>query len=157
MKNYTVLLIDDDLSIHESVKTLFKYEIQGEDIQVDSFFGDDTTVEEDSIPFRIELISAFQGAEGVELYKKLQSENKKIDLVLCDIRMPPGQDGKVTIEELYKLEAKLIALVCSAYSDHSLDEIKATIPHKAMITWLEKPFIPAEAREIISVYLEMND
>jgi DNA-binding response OmpR family regulator len=66
-----------------------------------------------------EVIVAKDGAEGLEAYKKALKENKEIDLVLTDIKMP-NMDGIDMLERIYNLNKNQKFIIVSAYKDEHM-------------------------------------
>lgn len=66
-----------------------------------------------------EVIITEDGLEGLEAYKKALKENKKIDLVLTDIKMP-NMDGIEMLENIYALNKNQKFIIVSAYKDEHL-------------------------------------
>lgn len=66
-----------------------------------------------------EVIVAKDGLAGLEIYKKNLKQNKKIDLVLTDIKMP-NMDGIEMLESIYSLNKKQKFIIVSAYKDEKM-------------------------------------
>ncbi|WP_024955028.1 response regulator [Sulfurospirillum arcachonense] len=63
-----------------------------------------------------EVIVAKDGIEGLNIYKDSFSSNKRIDLVLTDIKMP-NMDGIEMLENIYKINQNQKFIIVSAYKD----------------------------------------
>jgi len=66
-----------------------------------------------------EVIVAKDGLEGLSVYKKALKQNKKIDLVLTDIKMP-NMDGIEMLENIHKLNKNQKFIIVSAYKDEEM-------------------------------------
>jgi diguanylate cyclase (GGDEF)-like protein len=62
--------------------------------------------------------------------------------------MPPGWDGLDTIEHLWKEDAGLQVVICTAYSDQPWDEIRDRIGRNDKLLILQKPFNGVEVSQL---------
>lgn len=101
----TILVIDDEKSIRNTLKDVLEYENHS-----------------------VEL--ATNGSEGLELF-----ENKPVDLVLCDIKMPE-MDGIEVLEKLMEKSHEIPVIMISGHGniDTAVDAIK-----KGAYDFIEKP------------------
>ena len=58
-----------------------------------------------------------------------------------DMRMPPGWDGLETIGHLWEADDALQIVICTAYSDHSWDEVASHLGGTDRLLILKKPFV----------------
>ena len=143
-----VLVIDDNAAIHNDFrKTLGSQpvaESRLEDLEKSLFGGTATPTER--VSFRID--SAFQGREALALVQRALAENDPYALAFVDIRMPPGWDGVETIEHLWQCAPDLQAVICTAYSDYSWDDIARRLGQTDSLLILKKPFDTAEVLQV---------
>ncbi len=66
------------------------------------------------------------------------------------MRMPPGIDGVETIFRMWKADPKLQAVICTAYSDRSWEQIIDRLGRTDQLLVLKKPFDPAEVSQMAS-------
>jgi predicted signal transduction protein with EAL and GGDEF domain len=69
-------------------------------------------------------------------------------LAFVDVRMPPGIDGIETTARLLEQDADVNVVVCSAYSDHSWEELIDAIGETDRVLILKKPFDAIEVRQL---------
>ncbi len=105
----TVLVIDDEAQIRE--------------------LADDVLAEQ-----KYQVISASNGAEGIELFRANQ---QSIDVVLLDLKMP-GMDGKQTFQELQKIQSDIKVIFTSGYSE---SEVSTLLRESNRRTFLPKPYV----------------
>lgn len=87
---------------------------------------------------------ATQGEEGVEKIVRALSEGQPFMLAFVDMRMPPGWDGLETIRRMWSVDPRIQAVICTAYSDYSVEEIARRFRSSDSLLILKKPFDPAE-------------
>lgn len=83
------------------------------------------------------VTTASNGFQAVELYKTAIQYGRKADIALLDYDIVGGFDGFQTLEELKKMDPRIIGILMTGHSDHS--EIKTYRQH-GFSGLLEKPF-----------------
>ncbi len=152
--NRRVLVIDDQESIQEDFQKILgrrQAATQGLRSARSAFFGEEK--QQDDEP-HFELSMASQGLEGVALAKRFFAEGHPFALAFVDVRMPPGIDGLHTIKELWQHDSQMQVVICTAYSDYSLDEITTELGHSDRLLILKKPFDPVEVRQLACALTE---
>jgi signal transduction histidine kinase len=143
-----ILVIDDNPTIHSDFKKI----LCGGNASGDrlSKMAADLFGEEEQKPSNAdyELSSAFQGREGLAAVVEARRQNRPFEMAFVDIRMPPGWDGIETIQHLWEVEPELPVVICSAYSDYSLNQIVAKLGLSDKFVVLKKPFEPIEAIQL---------
>jgi len=89
MNNFTMMYVEDDVDAQKWMKIILEDEVK-------------------------ELYQAFNGAEGLEIYKK-----HKPDVILTDINMPV-LNGLDMSKEIKRLDAKQPILILSAFNDREI-------------------------------------
>jgi two-component system, cell cycle sensor histidine kinase and response regulator CckA len=143
-----ILVIDDNVAIHEDFQKI----LGGKSAPVSRL----NRVEEElfgapaksapRVPFRIDCAS--QGQEALMLLERSLAANDPYALAFVDIRMPPGLDGIETIERMWQICPDLQAVICTAYSDYSWDEIINRFGHTDNLLILKKPFETVEVLQV---------
>ncbi|HLU47728.1 MAG TPA: diguanylate cyclase, partial [Planctomycetota bacterium] len=145
--NPRVLIVDDNRAIHEDFRKTLGATISehGELAALEAeLFGTRTAVGPDVF----ELTSAYQGEEALDLVRNARDQGEPFALAFVDVRMPPGLDGVATTERLLEQDPDINIVICSAYSDHSWEEIAATIGKTDRVLILKKPFDTIEVRQL---------
>lgn len=144
-----ILIVDDNPEIHKDfIKILSKHEnrpaITGKDI----LFG---TIKK---PFELadapnyQIDSALQGQEALELVRVALSRGEPYALAFIDMRMPPGWNGIETIKKIWNVDSTIQMVICSAYSDHSWEEITQELGGSENFLILKKPFEMIEISQL---------
>ncbi len=143
-----ILIVDDNPAIHEDFRKILgaKSDAQSRLDSIESeLFGEASTSLERT-GFRID--SAHQGQEALELIQKALAENDPYVLAFVDVRMPPGWDGVETLERIWQCCPELQAVICTAYSDYSWDDMTRRLGHTDNLLILKKPFETVEVLQL---------
>lgn len=142
-----ILIVDDNPDIHQDYRKILTPEaVAGglRDLESQVFGIRDNRAE----PERYEVDSAYQGAEALEMVKASLRENRPYALAFVDMRMPPGWDGLETIERIWEIESEIQVVICTAYSDHSREDIIARTGRAHRLVILKKPFDMSEVAQL---------
>jgi signal transduction histidine kinase len=77
-----------------------------------------------------------------------RNEGRPYAVAFVDMRMPPGWDGLETIEHLWKTDPELQVVICTAYTDHSWEDIVRRLGHDDRLLILQKPFSSIEVSQL---------
>ena len=144
-----ILIIDDNAEIHRDFRKVLG-RANSEDTELDeleALFGDQPVDPRARAP-EIQVDSAYQGEEGVEMVRQALEEGRPYSLAFIDVRMPPGIDGIQTTKKIWELDPEIQVVVCSAYSDYSWQDIVQELTHTSRFLVLKKPFESIEVRQL---------
>lgn len=68
------------------------------------------------------------------------AEGRAYAMAFVDMRMPPGWDGIETIEKIWAIYPDLQMVICTAYSDYTLEDMIARLGQTDRFVLLKKPF-----------------
>ncbi|MEM9456519.1 MAG: response regulator [Myxococcota bacterium] len=150
---YRVLVIDDNPAIHEDFMKI----IQGmqrkslaSDALAAKIFRDEAANESAAREVAVEMDTASQGEEGVEMIRKAVEENRPYSLAIVDMRMPPGWNGIETLREMWKWDGNIQTVICTAYSDHSWEDYRRELGDRPGLLILKKPVEPVVLMQAVS-------
>jgi two-component system NtrC family sensor kinase len=140
-----VLLIDDMPSIHDDFRRILEPARASPTLAASegALFGVAATV---FATFQLDCASS--GEEGLKLLRAALLQGRPYALAFVDMRMPAGWDGVRTVEELWREDIKLQVVVCTAYSDHPLEQALARLGSPDRLLVLKKPFDPIEVSQL---------
>jgi len=146
-QNLRVLVIDDNCAIHEDFRKILQAKVGEESFAHarEELFGDPPLSE---ALVRFELDCVDQGQAGLTLVQRALNEGRPYAVAFVDMRMPPGWDGLETIERLWKEDAGIQVVICTAYSDQPWDEITKRIGRNDKLLILQKPFNSIEVLQL---------
>lgn len=147
-RNQRILIIDDNTSIHDDVRKILGVPEKADsalDAEAASLF--DVKVEAvNDVEFEID--SAFQGQDGLDMVQHALDEGRPYAMAFVDVRMPPGWDGIETISRIWKMYPELQVVICTAYSDHSWEEMINAVGKTDSLVILKKPFDTIEVLQL---------
>ena len=152
--NRRILVVDDNASIHEDFRKILGDPTAAQAELADArsaFFGGDP---EPAPEMTYEIDSAYQGEEGLAKVVASLGCARPYALVFVDVRMPPGWDGIETLARIFETDARIQAVICTAYSDHSWDQVLARLGRSDRLLILKKPFDNIEMQQLASSLTE---
>ena len=153
---YRILVIDDNVAIHNDFKKILCAANDDSSQLADAesvLFGEAKREPENVLP-EFEIDSAYQGEEGLAFVKKAVEAGRPYALAFVDMRMPPGWDGIETIGQFWREDPALQVVICTAFSDHSWDEMTRRLGRTDRLLILKKPFDTIEARQLACALTE---
>ncbi len=160
---FRILVVDDNPAIHEDFRKILDMgnsATSKADNILDAFLSDPAQSRESGEsaggfePKNFEIVSAHQGQEALELIEQSLLEGNPFSLAFVDVRMPPGWDGVQTLEKIFAIEKDIQAVICTAYSDYSYEEMMSTLGASERLLILKKPFDPIEVQQLANAMVE---
>ncbi|MEM9457349.1 MAG: response regulator [Myxococcota bacterium] len=149
-----ILVIDDERAIHDDIRRVLKTSYRTDEdlaaLEALLFNGNEDPSNQGSaneLP-ECEILSEYQGQDAVQRLEQELGQGRRFDLAIVDMRMPPGWDGLRTVEELWKRDESLPVAFCTAYSDHTVEQVAQRLDRDS-IPWLSKPFHSQQLKDIV--------
>ncbi|MBW2603973.1 MAG: response regulator [Deltaproteobacteria bacterium] len=149
-----ILVVDDNPNIFGDFQAILQGTIDNSDLDAlnTELFGGEV---KNAVPCgSYQLDYASQGKEGYEKVKQALRQEQPYQLAFVDMRMPPGWDGLETIEPIRQVDPHIQIVICTAYSDHSWEEITQRLGISDNLLILKKPFDVAEVTQLASALVE---
>lgn len=148
-----ILVIDDQSQIHETFARIFRGDNRNQhdldDFEARFLSNDSDPLVQHSVTAPVfALTHAYSGEEGVHEVQKSIDNDEAFSVAFVDMRMPKGMDGLATIKRLWRIDPNLQVVICTAYSDHTWDDIVASLGYSDRLLLLRKPFEQDEARQL---------
>lgn len=136
-----VLIADDDDSILDCYRKAF-----GDKEQTDYMKALDSleaelfeSVESSAAGPRFSVTACSQGREAIDLAARAANEGRPYDVVILDVRMPPGIDGVEAGTQIRKLDPKVEIVFVTGFSDIPRDELERRVPPPLKLHYFNKP------------------
>ncbi len=143
--NRRILIVDDNQAIHADFRKILAAPdaaaARVDELEAMLFSTSDVVA---ARPSEFELDSAFQGREALERVQAANACGRPYAVAFVDMRMPPGWDGLETIEHVWRADPLLQVVICSAYSDHSWEDLRTRLGESDALLIIKKPFDPIE-------------
>ncbi len=146
-----VLVIDDNLSIHEDFKKILgqqesEPELSFREIEKQLFEEGEGPSKKFEQAFELDF--APNGEEGINKVQAALEVDEPFSIAFVDMRMGVGMGGIETIKKLWEIDHEIQVVICTAYSDHSWEEISRQVGETDSFLILKKPFELMEVRQI---------
>jgi signal transduction histidine kinase len=141
-----ILVVDDNVKIHEDIRKLLVPSAPSDELGAleAELFGAGRP--RDSSP-GFELDFADRGEVAAELVARSLDRGALYAVAFVDVRMP-GWDGVRTATELWRLDARIQIVFCTAYSDYAWEDFATKLRATDSFIVLKKPFDPIEVRQL---------
>ena len=113
-----------------------------------AFCSGDVQSKVSSPEFSFQIDSAYQGEDGLKLVEESLAAGSPYAMAFIDMRMPPGWNGITTSQEIWKIDSNMPIVICTAYTDHTWEEIITELPRSELLLILKKPFDNIELKQM---------
>jgi PAS domain S-box-containing protein len=151
---HRILVVDDNPAIHDDFrKILIPRSAANKDLGAAAarLFGRPSRRTE---ALRFEIDCASRGQEGLDKVRAAAREERLYSMAYVDVRMPNGWDGIETICRIWQEHPNLLVVICTAFSDHSWEEIQERLGFSDRFLILKKPFDNLEVRQLTWALVE---
>lgn len=100
----------------------------------------------ENLGYRVDSVSS--GEQAIQFIK-----DSPVDLIILDMLMEPGINGRRTYEEILKLQPEQKAIIASGFSES--DEVKSTLQLGAT-TYIKKPYSMEKLGQAVKKSLRNN-
>jgi signal transduction histidine kinase len=148
--NNRILIVDDNQAIHTDFRKILQSVAKSAQITGGALEAllQIKVDKKDEVTRQYVVDSALQGQEAVEKVKRAKANDAPYAMAFVDMRMPPGWDGVQTIKHLWEVDASLLCVICTAYSDHSWDDMVRQLGDTDHLLILKKPFDVVEVKQL---------
>ncbi len=140
-KYIKVLVADDDEHVLDCYREAF-----GEDEETSQVLAlDALTVElfgaheENEDQPKFDVVACSQGDDAIKVAEAAQDEGEPFDVVILDVRMPPGIDGVAAGSKIRQLDPDVDIVFVTGFSDLSFEDLKRRVPPPTNLHYFNKP------------------
>lgn len=109
------------------------------------FFANETGDETTSAT--VEVCS--QGGTAVELFEEALQSGDPFDVIVLDVRMPPGISGVEAGQKIRSSDKNVPIIFVSGYSDVAIPNLEERVPPASRMCYVEKPIQLSELADLI--------
>lgn len=138
-RSLRILMADDDNKIATIYRTsLAGYLSRQEDPEIadleSELFG-----EEKPVGTGATVVVCQQGEEAVDLANQAMRSGEPFDVVVLDLRMPPGISGVEAAKRIREVDNEIPIIFVSGYSDFTTPDLHELVPPPSLVYFVEKP------------------
>jgi len=140
-ENIRVLIADDDEHILRAYREAFSDTESTQELRVlDALAAElfDPIVESEDDP-RFDVVACSQGDDAIYLAKEAADGGEPFDVVILDVRMPPGIDGVEAGSVIRKLDPDVEIVFVTGFSDVPFEELQRRVPPPMKLHYFNKP------------------
>lgn len=136
-----VLIADDDEHILRCYRKAFEKRSAAASEQLIEAMEDELfeSGKRTTTPPMFELAICDQGGDAVKRAAEAVAEARPFDVVILDVRMPPGIDGVEAGSEIRKLDPDVEIIFVTGYSDIPREELEQRVPPTSKLHYYSKP------------------
>ena len=136
-----VLVADDDEHVLECYKEAFGEEEQTSqmlalDALTAELFDSNDDIEDQP---KFEIVACNQGDDAIRVAEAARADGKPFDVVILDVRMPPGIDGDEAGSRIRKLDPDVEIVFVTGFSDVPFEELQRRVPPPIHLHYFNKP------------------
>ena len=136
-----VLIADDDQHVLDAYREAFTEpestrEMRALDALAAELFDPDNITEDQP---HFDVVACSQGDDAISLATQAANEGDPFDVVILDVRMPPGIDGVQAGSEIRRLDPDVEIVFVTGYSDIPLEELQRRVPPPMKLHYFSKP------------------
>jgi CheY-like chemotaxis protein len=140
-ENIRVLIADDDEHILQAYRDAFAdtestQEMKALDALAAELFEPDDTSDDEP---HFDVVACSQGDDAISLAEKAADEGHPFDVVILDVRMPPGIDGVEAGCRIREMDPDVEIVFVTGFSDVPLEELQRRVPPPIKLHYFNKP------------------
>ena len=101
---------------------------------------------------KFEVVACTQGDDAISLAEEAANDGSPFDVVILDVRMPPGIDGVETGSRIRAMDPEIEIVFVSGFSDVPIEELQRRVPPMIKLHYFNKPLSFSKlAHDVVSM------
>ncbi len=144
-----VLVADDDERVLECYREAFGDEEQTNQMKALDALAVELfdTSRDIKVQPKFDIVACSQGEDAIKVAEAAAEEGKPFDVVILDVRMPPGIDGVEAGSRIRRLDPDVEIVFVTGFSDVPFAELQKRIPPPVHLHYFNKPLSFAQLAE----------
>ncbi len=88
---------------------------------------------------KFDIVACSQGDDAIRMAEAAAKQGKPFDVVILDVRMPPGIDGVEAGSRIRRFDPDVEIVFVTGFSDIPLEELRRRVPPPARLHYFNKP------------------
>jgi CheY-like chemotaxis protein len=88
---------------------------------------------------KFDVVACSQGQDAIDKAKQAADDGHPFDVVILDVRMPPGIDGVEAGSQIRELDRDVEIVFVTGFSDVPLAELERRVPPPMKLHYFNKP------------------
>jgi CheY-like chemotaxis protein len=145
---FRALVVDDMEGIHRDIRRILCPDTTSRS-RLEELEGELLGARQEvSLQAQFHIDSAFQGEDGIALVERAVAAREPYAFAFVDVQMPPGIDGIDALARIWAIDPNIQAVVCTAYTDRSWEDMVRALGQTDRLLVLRKPFDPIEVLQL---------
>ena len=152
-----VLIADDDEHILQAYREAFSdtestQEMRALDALAAELFEPSDVCSDEP---HFDVVVCSQGDDAIDLAKQAANDGNPFDVIILDVRMPPGIDGIEAGSQIRELDPDVEIVFVTGFSDMPLEELQRRVPPPLKLHYFNKPLSFSQlAQDVVSMVRE---
>lgn len=153
-----ILIADDDEHILECYREAFGESDASDNLRtLDALDAELFDQETDSVEApKFDVVACKQGDDAIILAKEAANDGHPFDVVILDVRMPPGIDGVEAGSQIRQLDPDVEIVFVTGYSDVPREELERRVPPPMRLHYFNKPISFIKLAEDVASIVKSN-
>jgi CheY-like chemotaxis protein len=136
-----VLVADDDENVLECYREAFGEEDQTNQMKALDLLTAELFDTHKDLEFqpKFNIVACNQGDDAIKFAEAARADGEPFDVVILDVRMPPGIDGVEAGSRIRKLDPDVEIVFVTGFSDVPFEELQRRVPPPMHLHYFNKP------------------